>query len=331
MSSPAETRRAWVPTVGNGSVERRSLLLKAPRRLEWITGELQPPSSGEVLVRTDAGSISSGSELPLYRGDARSVSPVRYPLMTGYENVGTVVGCGEDVGSVRPGQRVFASYGHRTYGVLPEEKVVEVSEDVSDGLALLAILSCDVAKGIRKVSPSPEEPVLVTGAGAIGLLTVFVLGAYGIRNVDVVEPLAERRTLAERLGARSTVEPETSMPDGYAVAFECSGRDAGFSLLQGMLRTGGRVCVLSDGNLERFVLRPEFHEKELVVVGSSDGWDYREHARWFFDVVRGSETSLEEMFDLRVVAEDLPRTFEDLANETVRPVKVLVDYQTTRP
>ncbi len=251
--------------------------------------------------------------------------------MTGYENVGTVVGCGEGVRSVRPGQRVFASYGHRTYGVLPEEKVVEVPEDVSDGLALLAILSCDVAKGIRKVAPSPEEPVLVTGAGAIGLLTVFVLGAYGIRNVDVIEPLARCRTLAERLGARSALEPEASPPDGYEIAFECSGRDDAFSLLQRKLKTGGRLCVLSDGNLEPLVLRPEFHDKELAVFGSSDGWDYREHARWFFDVVRGAETGLEEIFDLRVYVDDLPSTFENLANGTVRPVKVLVDYRTTRP
>ncbi len=312
-------------------MEGRSLLLKAPRRLEWATEDLRPPSSGEVLVRTDAGSISVGSELPLYRGDARSASPVGYPLMTGYENVGTVVGCGEGVGGVRPGQRVFASYGHRTFGVLPEEKVVEVPDDVSDGLALLAILSCDVAKGVRKLSPTPEEPALVTGAGAIGLLTVFVLGTYGIRHVDVIEPLARRRTLAEGLGARSAVDPAASVPDGYAVAFECSGRDDGFSLLQGKLRAGGRLCVLSDGNLEPLILRPEFHEKELAVVGSSDGWDYREHARWFFDVVRGWETGLEEIFDLRVDAEDLPRTFENLANGTVRPVKVLVDYRNTRP
>ena len=290
---------------------------------------LPPLSSGEVLIRTDAGSISVGSELPLYRGDDRSVSPIRYPRMTGYENVGTVVGCGDGVRSVRLGQRVFASYGHRTHGVLPEEKVVEVPEDVSDGLALLAILSCDVAKGIRKVAPSPEEPVLVTGAGAIGLLTVFVLRAYGTRNVDVVEPLAQRRTLAGRLGARGAVDREASLPGGYAVALECSGRDGAFSLLQRSLRTGGRLCVLSDGNIEPLVLRPEFHEKELAVVGSSDGWDYREHARWFFDVVRGSGTSLEEIFDLRVEAEDLPRTFEGLSNGMVRPVKVLVDYRTS--
>ncbi len=287
--------------------------------------------SGEVLVETEAGSISVGSELPLYRGDVRSGSPARYPLMTGYENVGTVVGCGDGVGSVRPGQRVFASYGHSTHGVLPEEKVVKVPPDVSDALALLAILSCDVAKGIRKVAPRPEEPVLVAGAGTIGLLAVFVLGAYGIRDVDVIEPARDRRALAEGLGARSAVEPEALVPDEYSVAFECSGRDEAFSLLQRKLGADGRLCVLSDGNLEPLVLRPEFYEKELVIVGSSDGWDYREHARWYFDVVRGADTRLEEIFDLRVGAEELPRTFEDLADEKIQPVKVLVDYRTTRP
>lgn len=170
---------------------------------------MPPLHSREVLVRTEAGSISVGSELPLYRGEARSGPSARYPLMTGYENVGTVVRCGEDVTSVRPGERVFASYGHSTHGVLLEEKVVGVPRDVSDALALLAILSCDVAKGIRTVSPRAEETVLVAGAGAIGLLAVFVLRAYGIRAVDVIEPVRDRRALAggagsaERRGPRS--------------------------------------------------------------------------------------------------------------------------------
>lgn len=306
-------------------------MLTAPRRVGWVTEGLPALRSGEVLVRTDAGSISVGSELPLYRGEARSGPPDRYPLMTGYENVGTVVGCGQDVTSVRPGQRVFASYGHSTHGVLPEEKVVEVPKDISDALALLAILSCDVAKGVRKVAPKPEETVLVAGAGAIGLLAVFVLGAYGVRAVDVIEPARDRRALAQRLGARSAVDPEALVPDEYSVAFECSGRDDAFSILQRKLGADGRLCVPSDGNLEPLVLRPEFHERELSVVGSSDGWDYREHARWYFSVVHGEGTGLEDIFELRVEAEDLPRTFEDLADERICPVKILVDYRTTRP
>lgn len=149
--------------------------------------------------------------------------------------------------------------------------------------------------------------------------------------MDVVEPARHRRVLAERLGARSAVNSEALVPDEYSAAFECSGRDDAFSLLQRKLGSDGRLCMLSDGNLEPFVLRPQFHEKELVIVGSSDGWNYRKHARWYFEVVRGADTRLEEIFDLRVGAEELPRTFEDLADEKIHPVKVLVDYRTIRP
>ena len=84
--------------------------------------------------------------------------------------------------------------------------------------ALLAILSCDVAKGIRKVVPRPEEPVLVAGAGAIGLLAVFVLRAYGVRVVDVNGLARDRRALSERLGAREAPwtpkrwEPTSTLP-----------------------------------------------------------------------------------------------------------------------
>ena len=313
-------------------MKRHSLLLVAPRHLEWVEEELPPLRPEEVLVRTAVGSISVGSELPLYRGDARFGREAGYPRMTGYENVGIVLAHGDDVSSVHPGQRVFASYGHRTHGVLPEGKVVSVPDRVSDQVALLAILSCDVAKGIRKVAPGPEERVLVAGAGAIGLLTVFVLRAYGTGNVDVIEPLADRRVLAAKLGARSAVDPEASVPDGHAVAFECSGRDGAFWLLQRKLGTGGRLCVLSDGNLEPLVLRPEFHEKELSIFASSDGWDYRQHARWYFDVVRDVYTGLEDIFDLHTTVKDLPHIFEAMAQEETRPIKVLIDYgQPARP
>src|SRR2546423_14623484 len=65
-------------------------------------------------------------------------------------------------------------------------------------LALLAILTCDVSKGTRKVGIKPGESVLITGAGTIGLLTIFILKAMGIEAIDIVEPRAERRTLAAR-------------------------------------------------------------------------------------------------------------------------------------
>src|SRR5712692_3881616 len=169
------------------TMQRRSLLLTAPRRLEWITEDLPALQPGEVLIQSIAGAISIGTELPLYCGTARSSAPVHYPRMTGYESIGTVIACGSAVQRLRIGDRVVAFYGHRTHSIVPEGKAIAVPKEVSDALALLVILTCDVGKGIRKVGPKPGESVLITGAGTIGLLTVFMLKAMGIHAVDVVE------------------------------------------------------------------------------------------------------------------------------------------------
>jgi alcohol dehydrogenase len=314
-------------------MKRHSLLLTGPRNLEWVEEELPPPGPREVLIRTDAGAISVGSELPLYRCDARRSSTIRYPLMTGYESVGTVVEVGTRVRDFSVGERVVAFYGHRTHAVIHEDRAVPVPDGVSDGLALLVILTCDVAKGVRKVSPRPEEPVLITGGGAIGILTLFVLRAYGVRSVDLVEPQEERRSLAAKLGARKVMAPETAADEAgdYPFGFECSARGAAFSLLQEKARHGGRICVLSDGNLEPLALSPSFHEKELTVVGSSDGWDYHEHARWYFEVIRDGCPELEDLFESRVEVEELPETFEKLASDEISPLKLLVDYGHSSP
>src|SRR5258706_169918 len=105
------------------------------------------------------------------------------------------------------GERVVGFYGHRTAALVPASKAIRVPEGVSDELALLTILTCDAAKGVRKITPLPEEPVLVTGAGAIGLFTLFILKAYGSAAVDVVDPAERRHRLARALGARAVWRP----------------------------------------------------------------------------------------------------------------------------
>lgn len=316
------------------TVAARSLLLTAPHTLEWVEETLPEPHGDEVLVQTTSGAISIGSELPLYLGTARSSVPARYPRMTGYESIGMVSACGPETRGLRVGQRVAAFYGHRTVALVSEAKVLALPDGVSDRLALLAILTCDAAKGVRSVAPLPEEPVLVTGAGAMGLLTLFILRAYGVAAVDVVEPKVSRHTLAQALGARVVLTPEefSEQAGEYAAAFECSSRNAAFVLLQERLRPTGRLCVSADGNHEPLTLAPAFHEKELRIFGSSDGWDYHAHSAWYFDLLRRQSTSLSEIFQYSVASSDLPETFARLAGQEIEPVKVFVEYRsgTTR-
>ncbi|MEJ7870923.1 MAG: zinc-binding dehydrogenase [Rubrobacteraceae bacterium] len=175
----------------------------------------------------------------------------------------------------------------------------------------------------------PEERVLVTGAGTIGLLTVFVLRSYGVRTVDVIEPEPERRELALRLGADAAVDIREGreLSDAYPVCVECSAHDKAFGLAQRKAAREGRLCLLSDGNREPLALAPEFHEKELSVVASGDGWDYRRHPEWFFGITaQGGAKDLEAIFDTEISANELPTTFERMFNGQRPPIKVLVRY-----
>ncbi len=144
----------------------------------------------------------------------------------------------------------------------------------------------------------------------------------------MVEPDPARRALARRLGARQVSAPEEADATGdtYAAAFECSSRDSAFALLQARLRPGGRLCIVADGNVEPLTLTPAFHAKELLVVGSSDGWDYQAHATWYFDVLRHDRRDLAQIFDLEVSADELPTTFEHLAADRRTAIKVFVHY-----
>jgi alcohol dehydrogenase len=313
-------------------MQTHSLLLMAPRQLAWVTETLPHLKADEVLVQTKAGAISIGTELPQYLGTARSAASPHYPKMTGYESIGRIIACGSAIERRHIGDRVVAFYGHRTHAIVPEAKAIVVPDGISDAVALLAILTCDVAKGIRKVDPKPDEAVLLTGAGTIGLLTAFMLKALGINNVDVIESLTERRTLALQLGVRSAEDPQTaaSKSDRYTTGFECSSRNVAFELLQRKMVSGGRICILSDGNIEPLVLVTDFHEKELTIAGSSDGVDYQGHAEWYFKTVHAYAHTLEQMFDYHTPADDLINTFEKLASGIIAPVKVLVQYNITR-
>ena len=77
-----------------------------------------------------------------------------------------------------------------------------------------------------------------------------MLRAYGVAQVDVVEPLGERHALARLLGARNVWHPLSIESTAYAVAFECSSRNEAFALLQKQVEPQGRICITAHGNIE---------------------------------------------------------------------------------
>jgi alcohol dehydrogenase len=290
--------------------------------------KLRPLVHEEVLVKTIAGAISIGAELPQYLETDLTERQPRYPKETGYENYCEIVEVGEGVVSLKKGDRVVASYGHKDYGIIKEHKAIPVPKDIHYSDALLSILSCDAAKGVLKLYPGKEDKVLVTGMGTMGLLTVYFLREYmEVRHIDVVEPDPSRGNLAKQLGVNVLFKDTSECPkDFYHYGLECSGNNTAFHCLQSSLLPEAELCILSDGNKDVFNLQPEFYEKELKIVGSSDGWDYRKHSEWYFENVRRKGPVLSQLFELTIGKEDLVQCFEDLGEGRINPLKVLVEY-----
>ena len=309
------------------NLKRRSLLVTEAGKAAWVTEDIRQPKAGEVLVETIAGAISIGSEVPQFAGNARLNHRAKYPVMTGYENYARIIAVGKGVSDKFLGETVIAFYGHRTHAILPFDKLIFAPSRFAPPMALLVILTCDVAKGIRKLNIKPEERVLVTGAGAIGLMTVWVLRRYGVQIIHMVEPDEARCELAIELGASVALAPDDThaWPADYAVGIECSSSDSAFWLLQDKAAQHGRICVLSDGNTEPLTLSTNFHSKELSIIGSSDGWDYHEHAIWYWRYAE-DDTLANLIFDCTVSAEDLPQIFTKLASGDLSAIKVLVNY-----
>jgi alcohol dehydrogenase len=306
----------------------QSLLLHAPERLAWVAEQLPPPGPQEILIETTVGAISGGTELPLYRGTSRDLVAPHYPKMTGYESVGIVRARGAAVEHPALGARVVATYGHRTGAIIPAAKAIPIPETIDDATALLLILSGDVATGIGKLGMPPSEPILVTGAGTIGLLAVFTLACLGATAIDVIEPQANRRDLALAFGARRALAPgdASTLADTYASGIESSSSDTAFATLQSHLRPHGPICILADGNIEPLILTPHFHQRQLLIIGSSDCPDYHAHARWFFPHAARHMPTLRRLFDRRVRRSALPATFAALATGDLAATKVLIEY-----
>lgn len=140
---------------------------------------VRPPASNEVWLETLAGAVSVRTEAPLYRGSAREAEPRSYPFMSGYESLARVVRVGKNVENVQVGKRVVSTYGHRTAACVPTEGLMPVPDDVPDHTALLAVLSNDLSKGVRKLALNRDSSVIIAGAGTIGLLTVHRLRWLG--------------------------------------------------------------------------------------------------------------------------------------------------------
>ena len=192
-------------------MEIREVVVTGQNQVELQTAEIDDSklSANEVLIDTEYTFISSGTELANYTGREPKVFQkgtwCAYPWRSGYANVGIVRDVGVSVTRAAPGDRVFTYGRHASTIRYSQDRLIALVKKSIDPAVVAASRMAGVAMTAIIVADIDTNPrVIVFGLGLVGNLASQMFQIHGCRVIGV-DPVEERRKLAERCGVAHTV------------------------------------------------------------------------------------------------------------------------------
>ncbi|GAQ95724.1 L-iditol 2-dehydrogenase [Thermodesulfovibrio aggregans] len=282
----------------------KAAYLIKPNKIEIMEKPIPTIKDGEVLVRIKAA-LTCGTDLKAY---LRGHPLIPMPGPFGHEFSGIIEDVGSSVNGFKRGDAVMlvhtAPCGNCAYCkrglfnlcetltkdmmlgafseyIVVKERVVRQNmfhkpENIDfEEAAFLEPLSC-IVHGVKALSPSEEDKVLVIGTGPVGLLFLQVLKSIGV-SVAVMGRNKNKIALAKTLGADRVYysgEDPLDFTDGFGYdrVVECTGqkeiwlksinyvRKGGTVLLFGGLKTGTEVCYdAARIHYDEITLKGAFH------------------------------------------------------------------------
>jgi S-(hydroxymethyl)glutathione dehydrogenase/alcohol dehydrogenase len=220
---------------------------------------------------------------------------------------------------------VVAGFADRT--VVPAAAAVPVPEDTPPEIA--SVVGCAVMTGVGAVLNTAKVPpgatVLVVGLGGVGASVIQGARLAGATRIIGVDPVAERRDHAVRLGATDILDPAEvqvhraarEMTDGIGVdfAFDAVGRGEIVASLLKATRNGGTTVMVGLPKTGDVVsvgaLAHNLYEKKLIgcYLGSGNAW--LEFGR-LLSLWRAGRLDLEDLVSTQRPLEDINDAFDDM-------------------
>ncbi|MEL6750648.1 MAG: chlorophyll synthesis pathway protein BchC [Pseudomonadota bacterium] len=223
----------------------QAVIFEAPGRLVVNDVVLTDPGVDDVVVESRWSGISTGTERLLWSGNMPPFPGLGYPLVPGYETVGTIVDASR-AQVHRIGEQVFVP-GSSAYEdvkglfggtagtlITSSAKAVRVDEAWADDSVLLAL-----AATAHHALAGGDLPDLIIGHGVLGRLMARIAVAMGANDLKVCETNAARRDGAT---GYAVIDPDADEAR-YANIIDVSG-DA--SVLDSMVRhlnPGGEIVL----------------------------------------------------------------------------------------
>jgi threonine dehydrogenase-like Zn-dependent dehydrogenase len=123
-------------------------------------------------------------------------------------------------------------------------------------------------RAVEQSGLSPDQPAVVLGGGAIGMLTALVLADRGFDRVMLVSRNPARAALATALGL-TAVSPDDVLAQAAACVFECAGTPAAARLAIELVRPLGRVMLVGVSLEPLDLAAPALLFKEVELHGAA--------------------------------------------------------------
>jgi L-iditol 2-dehydrogenase len=258
----------------------QALFIDGPKKVRFEDVPIPSILSHEVLIRVHCVGVCA-TDLEIYDGSMIyfQTGQATFPIIPGHEWSGEIIEIGEDVEGLCIGDRVVGettiSCGHCGYcakgrynlcpyrvenGVIgkhgacaeymafPAHAIHRFDRSISYEEAALIETSAVAYRGVEKLKITPEDHVLVIGAGPVGLLSVQMAKVFGASKVTLIDLRENRLEMGRRLGADETIDltklEQNEPTESFTAIIEATGNPSGVESVFSYAAPAARVCML---------------------------------------------------------------------------------------
>jgi 2-desacetyl-2-hydroxyethyl bacteriochlorophyllide A dehydrogenase len=339
-------KRILVRMPTSTSTQARRLIFPAKQQVLIEAFDPGRPGQGEVLVRTQLSLMSTGTENIVFN---RLFDPgthwdkwVKYPFTPGYTSVGVVEAVGENVTTLKAGDRVAFRVGHRSHAIVEAMECQPIPDAVPFDQAVWFALAKIAFLGARAADYRIGDSALIIGAGPIGQMSIRWARAAGVATILAVDTAAYRMPLAKAGGATAVINaPITEAREAILrvggdklprVVVDTTGNAAVFSAALGLAADFGKVVILGDtGQPGHQVLTPDVITRGLTVVGAHDGhntpeWNNATISRLFFSLVAEGRFSMQGLNSLVFQPEECEKAYATANRDRAVTMGIIFDW-----
>jgi len=358
----------------------RALIATGPGQTALEEYEDRPLGEREVRIRTEFASPKHGTESHNFKSESlekrttfdaeyRAFVPLEeprplFPRKLGNMAVGTVTETGPGVTRFKAGDRVYGHMSvretHAIHELGPGKGEVGLGSGVREsrlhpypeGMTPEQVVLFDpghfALAAVRDANVRIGERVALFGLGAIGLLAVQMCRQCGPEVLIAVDPLENRRKLAERFGADVVLDPtacdaglqikKLTGKKGVDVAIDASGSYHAMQAAMRSVHYSGTLvtCSYYKGPGTPLHLDQEFFLARLTIRASMPVWGNpcRDYPMWdderiedtVYRLMREGKLSSEGLVDPVVSFEDSPEAYRTMSEHPERGVKLGIRF-----